>query len=78
LHHALDPPECEGIRPDQARCGVSSCAIQPITTRTWRGTLRPCACTSEIGSGSQVSMLLAPESGWLNGQRVEVSGGMNL
>jgi NAD(P)-dependent dehydrogenase (short-subunit alcohol dehydrogenase family) len=28
--------------------------------------------------GAAVAMLLAPESGWLNGQRVEVSGGMNL
>jgi hypothetical protein len=25
-----------------------------------------------------VAMLLSPESGWLNGQRVEVSGGMSL
>jgi NAD(P)-dependent dehydrogenase (short-subunit alcohol dehydrogenase family) len=28
--------------------------------------------------GGAVAMLLSPESGWLNGQRVEVSGGMNL
>lgn len=28
--------------------------------------------------GAAVAMLLAPESGWLNGQRVEFSGGMNL
>jgi NAD(P)-dependent dehydrogenase (short-subunit alcohol dehydrogenase family) len=28
--------------------------------------------------GGAVAMLLAPESGWLNGQRVEVSGGMML
>jgi NAD(P)-dependent dehydrogenase (short-subunit alcohol dehydrogenase family) len=28
--------------------------------------------------GAAVAMLLAPESGWLNGQRIEVSGGMNL
>ncbi len=28
--------------------------------------------------GAAVAMLLAPESGWINGQRVEVSGGMNL
>ncbi len=28
--------------------------------------------------GGAVAMLLAPESKWLNGQRVEVSGGMNL
>jgi NAD(P)-dependent dehydrogenase (short-subunit alcohol dehydrogenase family) len=28
--------------------------------------------------GPAVAMLLAPESGWLNGQRVEFSGGMNL
>lgn len=28
--------------------------------------------------GAAVAMLLAPESGWMNGQRVEVSGGMNL
>jgi NAD(P)-dependent dehydrogenase (short-subunit alcohol dehydrogenase family) len=28
--------------------------------------------------GGAVAMLLAPENAWLNGQRVEVSGGMNL
>jgi NAD(P)-dependent dehydrogenase (short-subunit alcohol dehydrogenase family) len=28
--------------------------------------------------GAAVAMLLSPESGWLNGQRVEVSGGMSL
>jgi NAD(P)-dependent dehydrogenase (short-subunit alcohol dehydrogenase family) len=28
--------------------------------------------------GGAVAMLLAPESGWINGQRIEVSGGMNL
>jgi len=28
--------------------------------------------------GAAVAMLLAPESAWINGQRVEVSGGMNL
>ena len=28
--------------------------------------------------GAAVAMLLAPESGWLNGQRVEFSGGMSL
>jgi len=28
--------------------------------------------------GGAVAMLLAPESGWLNGQRIEFSGGMNL
>jgi NAD(P)-dependent dehydrogenase (short-subunit alcohol dehydrogenase family) len=28
--------------------------------------------------GAAVAMLLGPESGWINGQRVEVSGGMNL
>jgi NAD(P)-dependent dehydrogenase (short-subunit alcohol dehydrogenase family) len=28
--------------------------------------------------GGAVSMLLAPESAWINGQRIEVSGGMNL
>ena len=28
--------------------------------------------------GGAVATLLAPESRWLNGQRVEVSGGMNL
>jgi len=28
--------------------------------------------------GAAVAMLLSPESGWLNGQRIEVSGGMNL
>jgi NAD(P)-dependent dehydrogenase (short-subunit alcohol dehydrogenase family) len=28
--------------------------------------------------GAAVAMLLAPESGWINGQRIEVSGGMNL
>jgi NAD(P)-dependent dehydrogenase (short-subunit alcohol dehydrogenase family) len=28
--------------------------------------------------GAAVAMLLGPESGWLNGQRVELSGGMNL
>jgi NAD(P)-dependent dehydrogenase (short-subunit alcohol dehydrogenase family) len=28
--------------------------------------------------GGAVAMLLAPESAWLNGQRIEVSGGMNL
>ena len=28
--------------------------------------------------GSAVAMLLAPESGWINGQRIEVSGGMML
>jgi hypothetical protein len=26
--------------------------------------------------GGAVAMLLAPESGWINGQRIEVSGGM--
>jgi hypothetical protein len=25
-----------------------------------------------------VAMLLAPESGWINGQRIEVSGGQGL
>ncbi|MFO0759694.1 MAG: SDR family oxidoreductase [Byssovorax sp.] len=28
--------------------------------------------------GGAVAMLLADESGWINGQRIEVSGGMNL
>ena len=28
--------------------------------------------------GGAVAMLLAPESGWINGQRIEVSGGMGL
>jgi NAD(P)-dependent dehydrogenase (short-subunit alcohol dehydrogenase family) len=28
--------------------------------------------------GGAVAMLLSPEAGWLNGQRVEFSGGMNL
>ncbi len=28
--------------------------------------------------GATVAMLLAPESGWINGQRIEVSGGMGL
>ncbi len=28
--------------------------------------------------GAAVAMLLAPESGWINGQRIEVSGGMGL
>lgn len=28
--------------------------------------------------GGAVAMLLAPESGWINGQRIEVSGGMML
>lgn len=28
--------------------------------------------------GGVVALLLAPESGWINGQRLEVSGGMNL
>ncbi|MDB4942168.1 MAG: Reductase [Labilithrix sp.] len=28
--------------------------------------------------GGVVALLLAPESGWINGQRIEVSGGMNL
>lgn len=28
--------------------------------------------------GGAVAMLLAPESAWLNGQRIEVSGGVNL
>jgi NAD(P)-dependent dehydrogenase (short-subunit alcohol dehydrogenase family) len=28
--------------------------------------------------GAAVAMLLSPESGWINGQRIEVSGGMNL
>ncbi len=28
--------------------------------------------------GGAVALLLAPESGWINGQRIEVSGGMNL
>ena len=28
--------------------------------------------------GSAVAMLLSPESGWINGQRIEVSGGMRL
>ena len=28
--------------------------------------------------GGVVAMLLAPESGWINGQRIEVSGGMGL
>jgi NAD(P)-dependent dehydrogenase (short-subunit alcohol dehydrogenase family) len=28
--------------------------------------------------GGAVAMLLAPESGWMNGQRIEVSGGMML
>ncbi len=28
--------------------------------------------------GGAVAMLLAPESGWINGQRIEVSGGQNL
>jgi NAD(P)-dependent dehydrogenase (short-subunit alcohol dehydrogenase family) len=25
-----------------------------------------------------VAMLLSPQSAWINGQRIEVSGGMNL
>jgi NAD(P)-dependent dehydrogenase (short-subunit alcohol dehydrogenase family) len=28
--------------------------------------------------GAAVAMLLSPESGWINGQRIEASGGMNL
>src|SRR5262245_37383951 len=28
--------------------------------------------------GAAVAMLLAPESGWINGQRIEVSGGQAL
>jgi hypothetical protein len=28
--------------------------------------------------GGAVSMLLSPESGWITGQRIEVSGGMGL
>jgi NAD(P)-dependent dehydrogenase (short-subunit alcohol dehydrogenase family) len=28
--------------------------------------------------GAAVAMLLSPESGWINGQRIEVSGGMGL
>jgi NAD(P)-dependent dehydrogenase (short-subunit alcohol dehydrogenase family) len=28
--------------------------------------------------GAAVAMLLSPDSGWLSGQRVEVSGGMHL
>jgi len=28
--------------------------------------------------GAAVALLLAPESGWITGQRIEVSGGMNL
>jgi len=28
--------------------------------------------------GGAVAMLLSPESGWINGQRIEVSGGMGL
>ena len=28
--------------------------------------------------GGAMAMLLAPESGWINGQRVEVSGGIHL
>ena len=28
--------------------------------------------------GGAVAMLLAPQSGWINGQRIEASGGMNL
>ena len=28
--------------------------------------------------GGAVAVLLAPESGWINGQRIEVSGGMGL
>lgn len=28
--------------------------------------------------GSAVAMLLSPDSGWINGQRVEVSGGQGL
>ena len=28
--------------------------------------------------GGAVAMLLSPESGWINGQRIEASGGMNL
>jgi len=28
--------------------------------------------------GGAVAMLLSPESGWINGQRIEVSGGMVL
>lgn len=28
--------------------------------------------------GAAAAMLLSPESGWINGQRIEVSGGMNL
>ena len=28
--------------------------------------------------GAAVAMLLAPESGWINGQRIEASGGMAL
>jgi NAD(P)-dependent dehydrogenase (short-subunit alcohol dehydrogenase family) len=30
------------------------------------------------GIGRAVAMRLAPESGWINGQRIEVSGGMAL
>jgi len=28
--------------------------------------------------GAAVAMLLAPESGWINGQRIEASGGLHL
>jgi hypothetical protein len=39
-----------------------------------RPTLRPQRGTP----GAAVAMLLSPESGWINGQRIEASGGMNL
>lgn len=28
--------------------------------------------------GGVVAMLLSPETGWINGQRIEISGGQNL
>ena len=31
-----------------------------------------------LSLGNGLWMLLAPESGWINGQRIEVSGGMGL
>jgi len=28
--------------------------------------------------GGAIAQLLAPQSGWINAQRIEISGGMNL
>jgi NAD(P)-dependent dehydrogenase (short-subunit alcohol dehydrogenase family) len=47
-----------------------SCAIASATA------LERAGLPDDIGAA--VAMLLSPESGWPNGQRVEVSGGMSL